>query len=67
MDDIISDEYEIDPIDEADRRARLECCGMQYWTIRRKIKMRPIGEYYYKLDEDDKTAHTALVNIDNGQ
>ena len=58
--DIPSDEFEIDPVDEADRRARLECAGMQYWTIHRHIKMRPVGvnpdRHDYKLKqlvEDD--------------
>jgi len=40
------DELEIDPIEEADRRACLEVRGRQYWSIHREIEMRPIGTVY---------------------
>ena len=38
-----TDDWEIDPIEEADRKACLECRGRQYWTIHRKIKLRRIN------------------------
>jgi len=41
--DIPTDEYEIDPVDEADRLARLQCKGMQYFTVHREVKLRIIG------------------------
>ena len=44
LDQVTSDEFEIDPVDEADRQARLQCRGLQYFTIHREIKMRPIAD-----------------------
>lgn len=44
MRNLHADEWEIDPIDEADRRACLACRGRQYRTVHKRIKMRKIDE-----------------------
>jgi hypothetical protein len=51
IDNIPIDEREIDPIDEADRRARLECKGLQWWTIHRDVKIRHI-----RKENDNRTS-----------
>lgn len=38
------DDREIDPIDEADYKARIQCDGLQYWAVHRQVKIRRIGD-----------------------
>jgi len=50
MHDINSDEFEIDPVEEADRQARVGCKGLQYFSIHRPVKLRRIEGPVYKFD-----------------
>ena len=61
--DAHSDEFEIDPVDEADRKARLKCRGSQYWTVHRCVKMRRIGNHSgFSLKEGE----TAFIDPSTG-